>query len=238
MIIVTTKLAISKVRWAKWSGNYFAHAYKSHNFRKKKVVQPPEEQSVYRVRQHFRFEKSQSTAFSSANPHHVQQVSQKLRKDLEDAFETCFLMYVERAKLGSFALICLFRGAAFNRFPDWVRSIGILSIWFCDWLSFLWSYPMEIFSAKKYKKHSRLLPDHLPAEGGAALRHAHAWAWESLRFSHSSQLCLPWRSSLKVFRFFVCCSPRAKVEKDASIKSFVAIVCQHLFEGCNGCTWP
>ena len=33
-------------------------------------------------------------------------------------------------------------------------------------------------------------------------------------------------------------SPRAKVEKDASIKSFVAIVCQHLFEGCNGCTWP
>ena len=31
-------------------------------------------------------------------------------------------------------------------------------------------------------------------------------------------------------------SPRAKVEKDASIKSFVAIVCQHLFEGCNGCT--
>ena len=32
------------------------------------------------------------------------------------------------------------------------------------------------------------------------------------------------------------CSPRAKVENDASIKSFVAIVCQHLFEGCNGCT--
>ena len=31
-------------------------------------------------------------------------------------------------------------------------------------------------------------------------------------------------------------SPRAEVEKDASIKSFVAIVCQHLFEGCNGCT--
>ena len=31
-------------------------------------------------------------------------------------------------------------------------------------------------------------------------------------------------------------SPRAKVEKDASIKSFVAIVCQHLFEGCNDCT--
>ena len=36
--------------------------------------------------------------------------------------------------------------------------------------------------------------------------------------------------------YLISCSPRAKVEKDASIKSFVAIVCQHLFEGCNGCT--
>ena len=33
-------------------------------------------------------------------------------------------------------------------------------------------------------------------------------------------------------------SPRAKVEKDASFMSFLAIVCQHLFEACNGCTLP
>ena len=29
---------------------------------------------------------------------------------------------------------------------------------------------------------------------------------------------------------------RVKVEKGASFVTFVAIVCQHLFEGCNGCT--